>query len=333
MKAHLFFPAIAACVAVVSTLAHAQTPAFSSSAATPTANSSLATLQATSASTAAFALNQLAGKPVRGADQEQLGTVTDFLLEPQTGRVVFAIVPTGRGAGGETFRLVPMATLDPAASSQEALALKITRAQWDQVGTITEQEIQGRVSLNADLVQRNARQFSLPGAENAAAMSNLVRATGLRGQPVRSGAEQVGTIEDVLVDVVRQTAAAAVKPATNFAATNAAVIVPFAQLQFTPEGAITTTLGRNEFQAAGGLTPTGYTDAAATQTQAAASAVQQAIANNRAFGGSNVQVTTENRLVLRGTVSTAQQRADLERTATQAAPGVRIDNQITVRGW
>jgi hypothetical protein len=37
--------------------------------------------------------------------------------------------------------------------------------------------------------------------------------------------------------------------------------------------------------------------------------------------------------VLRGSVDNQQKKLDIERTAVQAAPGVPIDNQITVRRW
>jgi hypothetical protein len=334
MKASVLLSTLAALAAASFPALRAQTPAFpGNSAWNSTANnnvSATSTLQSTSAATDAFALSKLAGKPVRGANQEEFGNVADFLVDTQSGKVAFAIVPSGRGAAGETFRLVPIAAVD-ANGAQDALTLRITRAQWDQAGTMTEQELQGHITLSADQVQRAARQFAISGQDNAGAMSNLTRATALRGQPLRSGNDQVGTIDDVLIDVARQTAAAVVKPASN--ATGQGFIVPFAQLQFSNEGAITTTLGRNEFQAAQNtLSPTGYASGS-MQDQAAVSAVQQAIANNRALGGLGVQVVPENRLVLRGSVQTQQQRADIERTAAQAAPGARIDNEITVRGW
>jgi sporulation protein YlmC with PRC-barrel domain len=333
MKAPVLLSTLAALAAASFPALRAQTPAFPTnstwnSTATNAATAS-SSLQTTSATTDAFALSKLAGKPVRGANQEEFGNVADFLIDTQSGKIAFAVVPSGRGASGETFRLVPIAAVD-ANGGQDAFTLRITRAQWDQAGTMTEHELQGRITLSADQVQRAARQFAISGQDNAGAMSNLTRATALRGQPLRSGNDQVGTIDDVLIDVARQTAAAVVKPASN--ANGQGFIVPFAQLQFSNEGAITTTLGRNEFQAAQTLSPTGYASGS-MQDQAAVSAVQQAIANNRALGGLGVQVVPENRLVLRGSVQTQQQRADIERTAAQAAPGVRIDNEITVRGW
>ncbi len=325
--------------------------------------------QPLSSANGALPLSQLANEPVRGSNQEQFGTVSDFLIDAQTGAVAYAVVPSG----GATYRLVPMAAVD-AGSGQGALVLRISQAQWNQAGTITEAEIRGQVTLHADQVQRIARQFGLAGQENAAALSNLVRATALRGQPVRSGTQPVGTIDDVLVDLTQRSAAVALRLASGYAARQSTV-VPFAQLQFGNEGAITTTLGRNEFSSTNprgnysssyarnddssrtprndfssanprdnfssryergdyasantGLSPTGYMDPA----QAAAAAVQQALANRRAFAGNTVQVTRDGRILLRGTVRSPEERAEVERIAAEAAPGAPIEDQLTVRGW
>ena len=42
-----------------------------------------------------FTLSRLAGKPVRGTHQEEFSTIADYLIEPQTGRIHFALVPSG----------------------------------------------------------------------------------------------------------------------------------------------------------------------------------------------------------------------------------------------
>jgi hypothetical protein len=41
----------------------------------------------------------------------------------------------------------------------------------------------------------------------------------------------------------------------------------------------------------------------------------------------------EPRIVLRGSVTSEQQKAEIQNTAQQAAPGVAIENQLTVRRW
>jgi sporulation protein YlmC with PRC-barrel domain len=293
-------------------------------------------LQLASAESDAFGLSQLAGKPVRGANQEQLGTVSDFLVEPKSGRIHYAIVPSGAGAAGETFRLVPVGALEPR-SGVEGITVRIAQAQWDQVGTMTQAELPARVSLNDEQRQRLTQQFAVanqPGFD-AGNPGELVRASSLRGQALRSGNDQVGTIEDVAIDVRRRTAAAVLRTAGGFSGAEQRFLVPFHQLQVTGDAGagLTTALGRNEFQQAqGALTPTGYTSGPFTRggesphrVQASA---QQAV--NQA-GGGGVQVAAETWLILRGTVDSEQKRAEVERAVQQAAPGMPIDNKVTVQ--
>lgn len=293
-------------------------------------------LQLASAETDAFALSQLTGKPLRGANQEQLGTVSDFLIDPKTGHVRFAVVPSGAGTSGETFRLVPMTALERT-SGTDGLTVRIGKTEWDRVGTMTQDQLPARVTLNAEQLQRLAQQFAIgsqPGQDATA--GELVRASSLKGQALRSGSDQVGTIEDVAIDVPRRMAAAVLKSAGGFTGSEQKYLVPFHQLQWSGDSSsgITTSLTRNEFQQAQSkLSPTGYTGAPFTRggaaPQATQAAVQQAV--NQAAGSAGVQVAAETWLILRGTVDNEQKRAEVERAAQQAAPGLPIDNKVTVK--
>lgn len=293
-------------------------------------------LQLATSDAEAFALSKLAGKPLRGANQEQFGTVADFLLDAKTGALRFAVVPSGAGAGGETFRLVPMAALAPGFSN-DGLNISINRSQWDQVGTMTQQELQGRVSLNHEQLQRMSQQYAVNQPAWAGdASGELIRASQLKGQALKAGNDQVGQIEDIVIDVNHRTAAALLKASGGFAGSEHKFLVPFQQLQVSGDAnaGVTTSLTRNDFQQAQtALSPTGYTGApftrGAPQLHATASAVQQAV--EQAGGRGTVQVTPETWLILRGTVDNEQKRADIERAAQQAAPGTPIDNKITVQ--
>ena len=295
------------------------------------------TVQLASAESDAFNLGQLAGKPLRGANQEQFGTVSDFLVDAKTGRVHYAVVPSGAGASGETFRLVPMAALERAGGT-DGLAVRIGKAQWDQVGTMTQQELPARVALNPEQQARIAQQFAVqnqPG-QDAAAAGELVRASTLKGQALRSGNEQIGTIEDVAIDVRHRTAAAVLNSMAGLTGSEQRFLVPFSNLQWSAEAnaGATTTLGRNDFQQVQtALTPTGFTGAPFTRgappNQALQSTVQHAV-NQASGGASNVQVAAETWLILRGSVDSEQKRADVERAVQQAAPGLPIDNKLTV---
>lgn len=280
----------------------------------------------------AFSLSQLAGKPVRGANQEQLGTVSDFLIDPPSGALMFAIVPSGGGGAGETFRLLPMTAVNPS-SGNDGLNVWVNQDQWNRVGTLTQAEIPARFTMNTEHLQRLASQFSVAGmpAPNVGATGELVRASALKGQAVRSGNDALGTVDDVMIDVRRRLAAAVVKASGGFMGNEQRYIVSFGQLKAADGGAgLATTLGRNEFaQATSGQT--GYNSAQFNQAggaHPAHAAVQQAVSQ---AAGPNVQVVPETKLVLRGTVDSDNKRIDAERAAVYAAPGMRVENQIEVR--
>lgn len=278
-----------------------------------------------------YTLAKLVDKPVQASNQEQLSILKDFLIHPPTGRVAFAVVDSG----SNTFRLVPTSAFD-VNHTANAIVLRLDRNQWDKVGTLTEGELKGRISLNAEHQQRLAQQFGLREALNAEGFDALMRATSLRGQALRAGNDSVGTIEDVAIDLARQTSAAIVKANAAFAGSEQRFLLRFDQLQSDDQG-FTTTLTRAAFQPvpAGAFGPTGYANAGAPFTTApissAATAVQQALA--RAGANRTVEVVPENRIVLRGSVENEQKKNEIEAAARQAAPGTRIDSELTVRRW
>lgn len=279
-----------------------------------------------------FTLGQLVGKPVRGTNQETFSTIADFLIVADTGQVQFAIVPSGGGPQGETFRLVPLTAVDPAATG-DGITSRLNQEQWNQVGTVTQGELPARFTMTTEHLQRLAGQFTVSGhaAPDVGAKGELVRASALKGQPLRSGNDTVGTIEDVAIDLRRQVAAAVVKSQSEYTGgQEQRYLVPMAQVKAAEGGAgLVTTLGRNEFaQAQSGPTGFGSAPFTARAGQPQHAAVQQAV--QQAAGGA-VQVVPEMKLVLRGTVDSDMKRVDAERAALQAAPGVRIENQIEVR--
>lgn len=293
-------------------------------------------LEVASPQSEAFAMGKLAGHPLNASNGEQLSTISDFLIEPQSGRVHFAVAGSGAGPGGETYRIIPMSVL-ASSPGGETFTVRMDRNQWDAVGTLVESRLQGRVSINDDHQQRLHRQFALPGQPAPAV--ELIRASQLRGREVRAGNEQVGRVEDVVIDLHNHRAAPMVTLASNFAGGSQKFLLPFAQLQLgdQPGAAITTSLTRADFhRLQPGLSPTGQTSAMFGQAPSighAANAVQQALSRDQSFATSGVQVIPESRLVLRGAVENHQKKADIERAAQQAAPGVRIDSEITIRNW
>jgi hypothetical protein len=126
--------------------------------------------------------------------------------------------------------------------------------------------------------------------------------------------------------------------ATSVGGSQQRYIVPMTRLQVGgTQGAIMTSLSPNEFRQAGWLAmaPTGQDRRGFGQGNrpagSAVNAVQQALERDAALPRGTVQVVPENRLVLRGTVENEQKKAEVERAAQQAAPGMQIENQLGVR--
>lgn len=296
----------------------------------PATSGSLQSVEPVTAVSENFTLGKLTGKPVRGMNQEELSTIEDYLVDPQTGRVHFAVVPSG----SNTFRIVPMRALQPVAG-EGVFTVPVASAQWAQVGTMVAQRLQGNVMIDDNHQQRLMRQFGLPNAESAA--RNLVRASSLKGRELRAGNEQLGTIEDVVIDYNNQVAAPVLK--FTVGGGDQKFTVPMSHLQLSAgQGAITTHLTRNHFQSAhsAAMGPTGsdgwrFGQGRGGPIGSVLTAVQQAIERDAAIPQGTVQVFPETRIVMRGTVENEQKKAEAERAAQQAAPGMRIENQITVR--
>lgn len=279
-----------------------------------------------------FAVGHLAGKPVRSSNQEDLGTVSEFALDPQSGRVHFAIV----NAGPRTFRLVPMSALQPN-SGPGGLVLNISRAEWERIPTFSEQELLEHVSLDAPRQQQLQQQFHLAAAEPPA--QNLIRSTLMNEREVRVGNQAVGKVDDVVIDFHNRIAAPSVKLNAGYGPGNSNVLIHFGSLQVSPEprGAVTANVSVNDLRspASSRLMPTGYPSGFNPAGQPPANnlalAVQQALDRDASLPRGSVQAMPETRIVLRGVVDNPQKRMDAERAAQQAAPGVPIENQLMVR--
>ncbi len=279
----------------------------------------------------------MADKPIRSAAQEVLGTLTDFLIDPRSGKAEYAVVPNGVDAAGEKYRLIPVGALEfnnPA----EGLRAKINNAQWQQVEGIPDRQLRGSISLNPAQRQRLDQQFGLSSNNNNQRMQTpLVRASELRGKTLQTWGQQLGILQDVAVDVRHQVAAALVNPTDAALGAGQMFLVSFGQLQVgrADQNAINTVLTAAHFQQAVAGMPTGANSSsfgsANPSGDPAAMAVRQALDRNPTLARANVQVIPETRIRLHGTVPDEQTRSNIERTAKEAAPGLPVDNHITVQ--
>lgn len=302
--------------------------------------SPLAPVQVATPEAKAFSLAAMADKPIRSPAQEILGTLTDFLIDPRTGKVEFAVVPSGVNAAGETYRLIPAGALE-LNNAAEGLRAKINQAQWQQVEDIPDRQLRGSITLNPTQRQRLDQQFGLTSSSDPRMQTTLVRTSELRGKTLQTWGQQLGVLQDVAVDVRHQIAGALVNSTDSALGAAQTFLVAFPHLQVgRPEqSTINTPLTAAHFQQAQqaqvGL-PTGPNSSPFASTgpagDTAATAVRQALDRNPAWARANVQVVPETRIRLHGTVPDEQTRSNIERTAKEAAPGLRVDNHITVQG-
>ena len=293
----------------------------------------------------------LAGQHVDSSDHQDLGTVKNFIVDANSGRVLYGVVSTGGFIGiGNTLHLVPAAALDHT-PGREGFTARISKAQWDQVPALNEENYEeGRVTVNDADRQTMKQLFSVSdnawGQENGGSM-NLMRASDIRGKAIQNGGSDVGNIEHVVIDLDRRTAEALVDPNSDFTGSSRKVLVPVADLNIRSreQDPVTTQLTRADFQnaryestqgSAASMNSSSGGSYAANDTDrngnlnSAASSVRSALRGDSVLASENVQVVPQDgKLVLRGTVQSNQIRDRVESTAKRAT-NTGIDDQIKV---
>lgn len=329
-------------------------------------------------------LRKLAGQPVHGANGEKLGTIKDFVIDKQTGEVVYAVVSSGGILGaGNTLRLVPLHALQPAPAGTPGFNVKVSRATWDRSPELIGEAFAAGILIISD--EQRAALASVYGAppalratadsrgthrsldprrapaeerqaatlprtrEEERAASPWVRATSLRGKEIIAGGQQLGEIEEIVVDLGRRSAAALVDVEDRILAGNTRALVPLTELSLATgaRDSIATTLTGNDFaqldpanrrRSDTDLLPTGRTGAAPTPVPgaddsltSAARSARQALDNHAALARADIRVTTESgMLILRGRVPSEQLKEQAEDAVKQAASGVRLQNYLII---
>ena len=119
------------------------------------------------------------GQKVRGVDGEDLGNVKDILIEPRSGKVVFAVVSTGGLLGiGETLRLVPFGAMQRTADAK-GFTMSVTQDQWKEMPVVDRGDYdKGDFSVSA-ANQRQVRQ-----QQSAGYVVSTPRGTETRSAPI-----------------------------------------------------------------------------------------------------------------------------------------------------
>lgn len=309
-------------------------------------------------------VRKLAGQVVYGPKGERIGTVKDFVIEKQTGRVVYAVVSTGGMLGmGDALKLIPIHALLAAPAGAAGFSIRVSRADWDRLPALIDEAFGHGLVIVSD-EQRHALDTAFgptprgqpvppPAAElprdraAALAASPWIRATQLRGKTLAAGADTVGAIEDVVIDLRRGTAVALLDLEDSILGGDRRVVVPLTEIALdrTTSRVLPTHYTRAQFaqldaaerqRLEKNLLPTGRpspepASAAEATLASAARSARQALDAHADLARADIRVTPEaGMLILRGRVRTEQLKAQAESAVRDAASGIRLQNYLIV---
>jgi sporulation protein YlmC with PRC-barrel domain len=289
------------------------------------------------------------GREVRGADNTRLGQIADVIVDCQEGKIAFAIASSGGIAGvGDTLRIVPVGVLKRG-SGTDAFTTALTRAQWGKLPRVKEEDFEENRVAITDAQQRQLADAGYAGRQVRADQgSRLARAAKLRGKSVRRDGQEIGKVQDILLDFDHGTATALLDPEDDFAGSNRNFVVPLERLKMSANDTVTTSLTRADFRENSGnqfsrsraadsnrpLSPTGRTDNTAKVDpvlQSAARSIRQIWDANPDLAKLNLTVAPENgHLVFRGSVPNAELWEKAKDTAEGEVRGIDIVNHIAI---
>ena len=219
--------------------------------------------------------HELTGMDVKNRSGDSLGKVKDFVIDANSGQVVYAVVGSGGVLGiGETLHAVPVSALNyDSSSGDERLTLDIDSARWAQAPRFRKERLsslqaeqegkatfeyygqtwrEGSQSLSMNNPVRNQGQGTSASQQQPAGRQErqFVLASDIIGKNIRSGSQKIGSIEDVLVQLQNGTAAVLLDPDNDFAGTDQKYIVPFNKLTLSGSDLFATSLTREDFSSA-----------------------------------------------------------------------------------
>lgn len=215
------------------------------------------------------------GWEVLGSDGERVGTLRDFAINLEDGRIEYAIIRSGGFLGiGARRHAVPFAALEVAHDDRHAFTVPVTEDQWkdaprfddDHLAALADNE-QRRTLENFYQTGAVRRESSTDRTVAPAAVSELRLVSELQGAEIRNQDGVIGRVDAVLVNLRDGDAFVRFGPNPSVVGTNDAYLLLFAQLtaDADDEDRLSTTMAVEDFQRA---RPTFGTGTAAPATRA-----------------------------------------------------------------
>lgn len=212
-------------------------------------------------------VEKLAGKKLRSQDGKELGKVKDFLIDPKSGDVRYAVISVGGFIGvGDKLHLVPFQQLQ---ESDKDFTTSMTKEQLDQTPVLNEEKFEeDQVSLNA---QQNQEDSSM------AMNGPLLRATKIKSHDVKANGQKIGSIKGLVIESGSHQAVALLEPKKDVAGTDQNFLVPLSRFTFSgkKDKDVSTTLTRADFQSASNATASASTTTGGNTMNANVSSEQQ----------------------------------------------------------
>lgn len=305
----------------------------------------------------------LIGRDVVGVNDEKLGQLGDFIVDADSGRIIYSVVSSGgTSSAGGALRAVPFNAFVPElATNGLRMRLNVEEAIWTKAPRFDKHQL-GRLSegsmLQEDIYHHYGLQPPLkiqPGGQRL----ELVRET--IGKQLYRGEQTIGKVEDVIVHLNAQMAAVLFDPRDDFVGTDQKFILPFGSLTKIRNNAFSTTLSLQDFTSAQvstdatwamstgsfsapylwpayGTTATPLANTPPTIQSRGLSAsrppvdeIRQALATDAYTKWYQINVVAaHDRVILQGTVQDEDDKRRVESRASQSAGGWKIDNQLRI---
>ena len=223
-------------------------------------------------------VSEFKGQKITGSGGKEIGSVEDFVINKDSGKIEFVVVASGGFLGiGERLRLVAHDSLEPMAAA-EGFTAQLDEVAFEALPVVQRSDLEvGRIP--ADVLARAQQAKSSSGAtqsptpQSSATETDQTQqhalASQLAGIDVRSGTMEAGKIDDVVVNIEKGQAFALFEANREFAGAEGRFLVPLEKFEIGSPKAdvIATTLSRADLSALQvseeSLTPTGRTDTTA----------------------------------------------------------------------
>ena len=210
--------------------------------------------------TAGASARDIIGQNVRNTAGEDLGEVKDLVVSPK-GKIVYALVGSGGVLGvGEKLRAVPFSALKPpvTAEGHRRLMLETTKAKFESAPILRSEEVdllttedraRGVFEYFGQDWNREKMDLRTAAADKS---GRLFRASKLMGKDLKNAGQEVGEIEDLVIDHSSRQASLLLDPENDYTGSSQRFILGFDQVMqsMDDKDAFATNLTRADFERA-----------------------------------------------------------------------------------